>query len=283
MKGKKMRNKKGFTLIELLVVIAIIALLLAILVPSLRVAKETGKRLVCQSNIKQLTQAWRSFSEENKGVLPTAMTSRVTTTEPFTWDGSTPTWVGWTSAVDNRRALEAALTLGILYPYVDTVKAYRCTNHESYNLATADPSQVKRIRSYSIVDSMNGYNFVTSKGMRYGRPIIKLTELTNSSVRMVFIDEGRETTQGWSINPDPTIASFWDVPGDQYLDGTVLSFADGHAEYWKWADQRTFAFINAAKNIADYNYAYELPAAANQSTNPDFQKIYRSIWGSGQK
>jgi len=48
-----MGPKKGFTLIELLVVIAIIAMLLAILMPALGVAKERGKSTVCRARVKQ--------------------------------------------------------------------------------------------------------------------------------------------------------------------------------------------------------------------------------------
>jgi len=47
-----MKRKSAFTLIELLVVVGIIAILIAILLPSLARAKETTKRTVCAANLK---------------------------------------------------------------------------------------------------------------------------------------------------------------------------------------------------------------------------------------
>ena len=58
-------KSKGFTLIELLVVIAIIAILMAILMPSLNRAREQGKRAACLSNLKQLTLAWIAYAGDN--------------------------------------------------------------------------------------------------------------------------------------------------------------------------------------------------------------------------
>jgi len=58
-------RKKGFTLIELLVVIAIIALLLAIITPALKKAKDAARSITCRSNLKQLGLGFQSYYIEN--------------------------------------------------------------------------------------------------------------------------------------------------------------------------------------------------------------------------
>lgn len=65
-------RRKGFTLIELLVVIAIIALLLAILMPSLRKAKKVAQGVVCQSNLKQWGLVWGIYTNSYDGKFPKA-------------------------------------------------------------------------------------------------------------------------------------------------------------------------------------------------------------------
>lgn len=60
-----MFRKKGFTLIELLVVIAIIALLLSIIMPSLRKAKQMAQTVVCASNLKQWGLGLGAYFSEN--------------------------------------------------------------------------------------------------------------------------------------------------------------------------------------------------------------------------
>ena len=63
-------NGKGFTLIELLVVISIIALLLAILVPSLQKARELARRIICLSNLRQTGFGMKLYADSYDEQLP---------------------------------------------------------------------------------------------------------------------------------------------------------------------------------------------------------------------
>ena len=66
MKRKKLRC---FTLIELLVVVAIIAVLVAILLPALKSARDKAKGILCMANLKQMGMARNMYSTESNGSL----------------------------------------------------------------------------------------------------------------------------------------------------------------------------------------------------------------------
>ncbi len=66
---KLVRKFRGFTLIELLVVISIIAMLLAILMPSLTKSREQSKRVVCMANLHAIGQSLYIYAHDFDGML----------------------------------------------------------------------------------------------------------------------------------------------------------------------------------------------------------------------
>jgi len=75
----------GFTLIELLVVISIIALLISILLPALRMARESARMMTCSSNMRQYALSSALYQNDHDGLgLPYKSTKRVgSVAEPY--------------------------------------------------------------------------------------------------------------------------------------------------------------------------------------------------------
>jgi prepilin-type N-terminal cleavage/methylation domain-containing protein len=65
-----MRRRHGFSLVELLVVVGIIAMLIALLLPTIRRAREQAQRTKCAVQMRQLTAAVVAYGIENRGRLP---------------------------------------------------------------------------------------------------------------------------------------------------------------------------------------------------------------------
>ncbi len=84
--------RRGFTLVELLVVIAIISILMAMLLPALKKARDMAKQIHCLNNLKNLGSACTFYSMDYDSWLPAALWQKTadSSTRWFEWDWSLP-------------------------------------------------------------------------------------------------------------------------------------------------------------------------------------------------
>lgn len=78
-------RKRAFTLIELLVVISIIALLMGIIMPALRAARDQARLVICSNNQRQLVVGMSAYMIDNDSKTPPSIVLFPGTTESYSW------------------------------------------------------------------------------------------------------------------------------------------------------------------------------------------------------
>ncbi len=144
-----MNPDRGFTLVELLVVIAIIGVLIGLLLPAVQAARESARRVSCQSKIRQIALALLNFETVNK-TFPAAVKG-----DP----GSTPS--------DANGAVARESWVVSVLPGIEEQRLY-----DTYNRAVSPAhASNQAVRSTRLpvflcpTDSFNGSPFMGSQGV----------------------------------------------------------------------------------------------------------------------
>lgn len=263
----------GFTLIELLVVIAIIAILAAMLLPTLGKAKARAQAAACSGNLKQLQVCWQMYTEDCADHLPanTALNEddigdrEAWATDPYSWlQGN-----AWTDPTPNN------LQRGVLYRYNQSLGIYRCPADKS---TVRDQGLVPRNRSVSMSMYMNFRNQPGDPGYELCWHRLGQIQRPGPSRAAVFIEEHEKSIQqsAFGINAPDALTMFgsslwtWiSFPATRHNDAGTLSFADGHVETWRWREGNTLR----TAQLNDWIVAK--PAIAN--TDRDLGRFFKVI------
>ena len=253
-------KRAAFTLIELLVVIAIIAILAALLLPSLTKSKAKAQGIVCMNNMRQLTLAWVQYAHDSADRITFASAASVggpadPSTDPYVWvtgsmDFNPGNRSNWDPNMDIKRSP--------LWPYCgNALGIWKCPADHSTVVPPFGQyagQAAPRVRSMSMMiwqggfggKLQSGYPGVSSPAWRL---YLRLTdELDPGPARTLLFWDERQDMINWGNffidmtgYPDqPQSVQFnWDMPASYHNGAGGLSFVDGHAEIKRWLDPRT--------------------------------------------
>jgi prepilin-type N-terminal cleavage/methylation domain-containing protein/prepilin-type processing-associated H-X9-DG protein len=173
-----MRRRAGFTLIEMLIVVAIVALLAALLLPSLNRAREHARRVQCASNLRQVSLATIMYANQNRGVFPGV----------GRWPHQAHDWVYW-----GRVAPFDALDESGIAPYLGrpvTAAVLRCPS-DDWGLRAAGFQAAAGFAPYPYSFSYTLSRFIGN----WDTERLRVTEVRGSSHKIFFVEEDVRTME----------------------------------------------------------------------------------------
>ncbi|MFO1458709.1 MAG: prepilin-type N-terminal cleavage/methylation domain-containing protein [Verrucomicrobiota bacterium] len=271
------RAHKGFTLIELLVVVAIIAVLAALLLPTVSRVREKAEMISCLNNLRQLSLGAALYAQDSVDRLSPSETRTGISGFPRWVDGNINPYSGNLTDATNREVLVAPGP-GHISPYISTASSYHCPSDRSRWNLNFSKSGPLRVRSYSMNSAIGfggtGVGGDLNGGLIYD-PIAfqKISDFKNKSPTQIyqFIDSHEQTiSHGMffispvSAPPDGSWEAFW--PSGRHGQRCPISFCDAHVEIRKWLDPRSAPVIRRVEDLGNLGGA--------RGNNVDYQWLW---------
>ena len=209
-------GRAAFTLVELLVVIGIIAVLISMLLPALRRARDEAQRVYCRSNLRQLTMACLMYANEHKGYLPGPYgiidppAGPGNYTNGVTSSDQRPTSTGWLYQAgvlkDPRVWLcqaDTRLPQGVTFSYTYNCRLIVVPGHDQDD-------------NPPLLDEQ------TTHFLR------KITTFKETSRDILFAEENISSTLPFPINDAFFVND--DQTGDRHMGQSEVSYLDGHSD-----------------------------------------------------
>jgi prepilin-type N-terminal cleavage/methylation domain-containing protein/prepilin-type processing-associated H-X9-DG protein len=239
-------SPRAFTLIELLVVIATIAILVALLLPSLASARQAGRRAACLSNLRQIGIAVQGYGHDNDGRIPYGPNA-----PPFTNPSDFYTSTG---APTSLLSLQSGAPVGlglVLESYLATQpKVLFCPGADQPVDAGAELAKVGRYQAQGSYYYRHGGNT-----QLFDRPS------TNATPKNIQLDNLGLNRNGLPIRAlaidtlflcPPELASFNVKPRTHHAQKVAdILFADGHAASRPNRDNRFVVDLRTYADIYD--------------------------------
>jgi prepilin-type N-terminal cleavage/methylation domain-containing protein/prepilin-type processing-associated H-X9-DG protein len=230
----KMKWHSRFTLIELLVVIAIIGILASMLMPALKKARDSAKRISCVSNQKQIATAFEFYLSD--------------------WDGTYPKssiceygnyWSNILYSMTTGKPLEkssGACSCGIghraMYNYLGFYShgcenefgtIFHCPSQKINPLSSVPEFPV----SYAMSSFLGGSPTYDARGL--GKPFLKAMKVQVPSEAMLVTEGGVLDHMAWIWKNRTIPWGFFEANDGLHANGINVLYVDGHVGYKKAA------------------------------------------------
>jgi len=228
------QRQRGMTFVEILVVIAVIAILLAILLPSMRQMRARANTAKCIGNLRQCALATASYSLDYRDCLPYPVTGhpvngQIENDEPALWFTAIDPYLVTPGPDDPSRSGVAGQR--------SFRKWKECPVWEGFPPTPAKPqvNTNQTIKEYSRTIKMNSHL------RRIGGDFARNTDLVNVSQFVLYADGTSYDLIDWSKSTSEAGQFSLDVNGGgvggiaiRHLGGANVVFADGHASTEKY-------------------------------------------------